>query len=106
MTEVMTTGTISGHSIWWREPPEIVLAVQEWRSDAACRDVDVGIFFPEQGGPAYAQARAICSRCPVIESCRVACDRAEAGSPRGRLYGVYAGESPGDRAARRRGAGE
>ena len=96
---MVTANTIHGHSLWARElTPSIILEAQEWRFDAACRDVDASVFFPERGE--YGRARAICSRCPVIDDCRAWNDRAEAGS--GRLFGVYAGESPAERVARRR----
>ena len=40
----------------------------DWRKDAACRDLDTAIFFPdveEDSGP----AQAICATCPVREAC-------------------------------------
>ncbi len=40
----------------------------DWRRDAACRDLDTDIFFPvtdEEAGP----AREICASCPVREQC-------------------------------------
>jgi Transcription factor WhiB len=95
------TDTIHGHSLWWQEPPEIVLAVQEWRWEAACLGADVEVFFPD--GASYAAARAICARCPVIEDCRRACDRAEGKAVP--VFGFYAGESPTERVARRRAGG-
>lgn len=40
----------------------------DWRLDAACRDLDTAIFFPEtEEGVAVAQA--ICATCPVREAC-------------------------------------
>jgi WhiB family redox-sensing transcriptional regulator len=45
----------------------------DWRSDAACRDVDPEVFFPVgTTGPALgqiAQAKAICSGCSVTGAC-------------------------------------
>ncbi|WP_372412013.1 WhiB family transcriptional regulator [Streptomyces luteireticuli] len=44
-----------------------------WRTNAACRDEDPELFFPiGTTGPAVFQAReakAVCSRCPVIDTC-------------------------------------
>ena len=40
----------------------------EWRQDAACRDLDTAIFFPETDGAAAA-AKAVCATCPVREAC-------------------------------------
>ena len=39
-----------------------------WRSLAACRDMDVDLFFPTTGGNAKA-AKAVCATCPVTASC-------------------------------------
>jgi len=39
-----------------------------WRQEAACRDLDTAIFFPdseEDSGP----ARAVCATCPVRGAC-------------------------------------
>ncbi len=40
----------------------------DWRLDAACRDLDTAVFFPETGDAA-AVAKAICASCPVREAC-------------------------------------
>ncbi len=40
----------------------------EWRQDAACRDLDTSIFFPETDDEAAA-ALAVCAACPVREAC-------------------------------------
>lgn len=43
-----------------------------WQGDAACKGMDVNMFFPEPGfnGNADAQkARAICATCPVKQQC-------------------------------------
>jgi WhiB family redox-sensing transcriptional regulator len=39
-----------------------------WRQDAACRDADTSIFFPETDDEAAA-ALALCAACPVREAC-------------------------------------
>ena len=45
-----------------------------WRFEAACREADPELFFPiGSSGPALRQvqdAKALCSRCPVLEQCR------------------------------------
>jgi len=44
------------------------MATQDWRTEAACRDSDVEIFFPateEGAGP----AKAVCATCPVRSAC-------------------------------------
>lgn len=41
-----------------------------WRTDAACKGMDIDIFFPHPSGPAqFDQARVICSGCPVRVEC-------------------------------------
>ena len=40
----------------------------DWKADAACRDLDTDIFFPDsdaQAGPAL----EVCASCPVREAC-------------------------------------
>ncbi len=39
-----------------------------WRADAACRDADLDLFFPEKGEHGLA-AKRICARCPVLTDC-------------------------------------
>jgi WhiB family redox-sensing transcriptional regulator len=41
---------------------------QEWRLDAACRDLDTAVFFPETAEE-VAAAKAVCATCPVREAC-------------------------------------
>ena len=48
---------------------------RDWRQDAACLSVDPELFFPalEAGAPfaeQVRQAKTVCSRCPVIATCR------------------------------------
>lgn len=44
--------------------------MNRWWRDAACRDVDVRVFFPERGDAfGFSVARAICGRCPVRSEC-------------------------------------
>lgn len=40
----------------------------DWKSDAACRDLDVDLFFPETEA-ASGPALAVCASCPVREAC-------------------------------------
>ena len=39
-----------------------------WREQAACRDTDLDVFFPERGESA-GPARQVCARCPVRQPC-------------------------------------
>jgi WhiB family transcriptional regulator, redox-sensing transcriptional regulator len=39
-----------------------------WHGEAACRDVDPEIFYPERGGSAQ-PAREVCAGCPVRQEC-------------------------------------
>jgi WhiB family redox-sensing transcriptional regulator len=41
-----------------------------WRKRAACRGVDVEIFFPETDDDVEVEAaKAVCERCPVRQAC-------------------------------------
>lgn len=41
-----------------------------WRKRAACRGVDVEVFFPETDDDAEAEAaKAVCQQCPVRQAC-------------------------------------
>lgn len=40
-----------------------------WQRDAACRDEDPAIFFPDKGTH-IGEAKAVCGRCPVLAQCR------------------------------------
>ena len=40
-----------------------------WRKRAACRGIDVEIFFPEREDADVEAAKAVCETCPVREAC-------------------------------------
>ena len=40
----------------------------DWRLQAACRDLDTAIFFPDSDDGA-ASAKAVCASCPVRDAC-------------------------------------
>ena len=74
---------------------------REWQLAAACRDVpNPDIFFPAKGG-GTSKAKAICAGCPVQLPCRLLADELEALESIG-VWGVWGGESPEERVARRR----
>ena len=79
----------------WAEP------ASTWQTLAACRGIDVAVFFPPHAG-SYTEARAICGRCSVVDECRQMADRAEADVPAAHVAGMFAGETPSERIARRR----
>lgn len=63
---------------------------QAWREDAACRDADTDLFFPNavgiKGANQKKQAMAICRTCPVIRQCK------EAALANFENHGIWAGE--------------
>lgn len=73
-------GLCSGHSADQERRRRVVVASSHgrtlvahdpdpsWRSRAACRGLDPGLFFPEIGETA-AEAKAICAQCPVARQC-------------------------------------
>jgi len=43
---------------------------ERWRRDAACRDLDIDIFFPfDEMEGASLEAKEICETCPVVDTC-------------------------------------
>lgn len=85
---------------------------EEWVRQARCKKSDIGmhLFFaphegPEvEGDPYYSRARWVCSICPVRGECRDYADRVEKGQRH--LFGVFGGEDPFERRARREQDGE
>jgi WhiB family redox-sensing transcriptional regulator len=73
----------------------------DWAADAACKGMDVNVFFPIKGGSAR-KAKAICGVCPVIEKCRAAFEVMEHGTAY--THGVVGGETAVERVMRRRAA--
>lgn len=68
-----------------------------WYRSAACRGMATSLFFPEPPRPdpaVVAEAKAVCSRCPVQERCLAVGGREE--------HGIWAGLTVGERRAARR----
>lgn len=70
----------------------------DWREQAACRGVDLSVFFPEgmrnTTAPAIAAAKQICERCPVRAVCLA--------DHLNETHGVWGGTSAREREALRR----
>ncbi len=73
---------------------------QGWRHQAACRDLDTNLFFPDGEGAGVAaqvaEAKAVCARCPVREDCldfALASDQS---------YGIFGGLTETERRSLRR----
>jgi WhiB family redox-sensing transcriptional regulator len=74
-----------------------VFAPPAWHAQAACRGVDVNIFFPGVGGSTWT-AKALRGTCPVAEPCRAyAMGDTD-------VHGVWGGTSKGQRSVLRGGA--
>lgn len=56
---------------------------EPWREEAACRDMDVSLFFPERGASTK-EAKRTCERCPVAVEC------GEYANKTGTQYGIWA----------------
>lgn len=80
--------------------PDAPQARLAWMDDAAC--LDHSEFFFRTNSRDELRARALCAECSVIEQCRDWADEIEGREDARELLGVYAGESPAERAARRR----
>jgi hypothetical protein len=77
----------------------------DWFTEAACAidSVDPDLFHPskEQTAASLPAAKRTCLRCAVLAECRGYIDRIEGDLARGYWAGVWAGEIPRERAARR-----
>lgn len=65
---------------------EVLFQPEEWKQRAACRGLDVSLFFPERGGVSR-EAKDVCATCPVQPECLDYALRL------GEKYGVYGGYS-------------
>lgn len=63
---------------------------QPWMQDAICAQTDPDAFYPEKGG-STAEAKRVCMRCPVRETCL---EWALAGNER---FGIFGGKSERER---------
>lgn len=63
--------------------------MNDWKDDAACRDMDPHIFFGERGADVNL-ALAICAECPVLIHCAAYRKRVER-QVRGAAVGVWGG---------------
>ena len=77
---------------------------ESWRGLAACATADPEMFFPSASGRPLA-ALSICAACPVLEACAEFCEKIEDSTTAvSRIFGIWGGETPADRVARRRAA--
>jgi WhiB family transcriptional regulator, redox-sensing transcriptional regulator len=51
------------------EVPVAITRSDGWRDQAACRDADPDLFFPDRGYADVSEAMTICNGCPVREEC-------------------------------------
>jgi WhiB family redox-sensing transcriptional regulator len=71
-----------------------------WIGQAACRDADPELFFPERGHARQGtKARQVCAACPVQGPCRDLAVRAAKG--RNEDHGIFGGTKPHERTALR-----
>jgi WhiB family transcriptional regulator, redox-sensing transcriptional regulator len=84
--------------VWLDTLESAMLSRPDWHVDAACRDLPVDWFFPEQGPNAWhdlRQAVAVCQECPVIADCLNYALQFEART----LPGIWGGTSENQRRA-------
>ncbi|MFP8960004.1 WhiB family transcriptional regulator [Streptomyces nanhaiensis] len=78
--------------------------IPAWMLNAACRDADPELFFPDTGGinKNTELALDICARCPVLADCRAYADHME--DQRGARYssGIWGGTTERERLNARR----
>jgi hypothetical protein len=69
-----------------RYAPDTLARPDRWRTNAACRETDPEVFFPDPGDAlTIAQAKSICARCPVRPTC------ADDALVRRDQYGIWGG---------------
>ncbi len=68
---------------------------QGWRAQAACRGLDVRLFYPDSGTHS-APALRVCASCPVRAACL------EHALDAGECHGVWGGKTEDERRALRR----
>jgi phage-related protein len=80
-------------------PPKRVMTGQDvkWVDKAACKGVDVSLFFPEDGQNISKEIREMCSGCPVKMSCYIYAEQNHLDN-----FGVFGGYSPKQRSDLRR----
>ena len=84
-----------------RLPPPL-LDAYEWQEQGLCRRLPADLFFDAESARSAqralreAQAKRVCSRCPVLAQCRTHALAAED-------YGIWGGLTAGEREAWRRG---
>ena len=79
-----------------RKTVEFEYDAGNWREGAACRGMDVNMFFPEKGGQGAVttrKAKAICAGCAVQEHCLMFAIKAD------ERLGIYGGTSERQRRA-------
>jgi WhiB family redox-sensing transcriptional regulator len=87
----------TAHATGQAEPPPAVDGGRHaWLAQAACRDTDPELFFPERGHARQGQkAKQVCAGCPVRQPCRDLAVRAASG--RGEDHGIFGGTKPHER---------
>ncbi|GAA4833139.1 WhiB family transcriptional regulator [Actinomycetospora corticicola] len=79
--------------------PAALVAHWDWQRHAACRDLNQEMFFHPDGerdpsrSKRVADARAVCTTCPVLEACRSWAHAVQ------EPYGIWGGESEDERRA-------
>jgi hypothetical protein len=75
------------------------MSAYAWMDQALCAQTDPDLFHPEKAGDHYRNARRICGSCPVQQQCRDFADRVEDDAGEGRRWGLWASQTPRQRAA-------
>lgn len=73
----------------------------DWMEDARCAQVDPDLWHVDLGN-SYTDAQRICSRCPVQRQCADYSARVEGDASKRDRHGLWAGQAPQHRAARRK----
>lgn len=74
-----------------------VPAAGNWMDRAACRGVDLAVFYPSRPGATYDSARRICGGCPVAAACLDYALTAEGSLHWTHRHGIWGGLDPRER---------
>ena len=79
------------------------ITVAPWTDRAACTEEDPDTFYPAMACLSEVdRAKEVCAECPVFWECRDDVDERENDSRhQGSCHGIWAGETPSERVARR-----
>jgi hypothetical protein len=78
-------------------PTPATTAAVNWRTHAACQDVDPEVMFPGKVIADINEAKRVCAACPVLAECLTAAMAEEGATAKENRWGVRGGLTPTQR---------